>query len=235
MISLPINYGYGDTGSSSIEETWNYWADKAPDTILIDAGLRDRQKAGITALIALANNSPYNSWLRDPSSRTVEIWPGKRYGQSASKKLAELLRRDHMMRNSLFLMLNSGLQAGFGFAFWIITARLFSTADVGRASALISATTVIAYLALLGLNNTLGRYLPTTDDRNALIGSGLTLVAVFGAVIATGYVYLTPFIAPRLAFVEQSPELTAGFAFLTAAAALNILTDSVFVASRKAN
>ena len=67
------------------------------------------------------------------------------------RKLPSRLAADHLVRNSLYLILSSGLQAALGFAFWIITARLFSLSDVGRASALISAAILMAYLALLGL------------------------------------------------------------------------------------
>ncbi len=139
-----------------------------------------------------------------------------------------------MVRNSLYLILSSGLQAGLGFAFWIITARLFSAVDVGRASSLISATTVIAYLALLGLNSTFVRHLPTAQDRDALITAGLLLVAGCGAGIGLLYVLLMPVLVPGLAFVEHRPALAVGFVLLTAAAAVNLITDSVFVASRKA-
>lgn len=148
--------------------------------------------------------------------------------------LVSRLRTDHMVRNSLYLILSSGLQAALGFAFWIITARLFSTTDVGRASSLISATTVIAFLALLGLNSTFVRYLPTAPDRNALISAGLLLVAICGAGIGLLYIFATPVLAPRLAFVDHQPALAAGFVLLTAAAAVNLLTDSIFIASRKA-
>ena len=148
--------------------------------------------------------------------------------------LLSLLRADHMVRNSLYLIVSSGLQAALGFAFWIIAARLFSTADVGRASSLISATTIIGYLALLGLNSTLVRHLPTARDRDALITAGLLLVAGCGAVVGVLYVAFIPVFAPHLAFVLHRPALAAGFVLLTAAAAVNLITDSVFVASRKA-
>ncbi|MGO8882974.1 MAG: lipopolysaccharide biosynthesis protein, partial [Streptosporangiaceae bacterium] len=144
------------------------------------------------------------------------------------------LRTDHMLRDSLYLILSSGLQAALGFTFWIIAARLFSAADVGRAGSLIAATVLIAYVALLGLNSTLVRYLPTAPDRDALITAGFLLVAGCGAGIGLLYVVLTPVLAPRLAFVEHQPALAAGFVLLTAAAAINLLTDSVFIASRKA-
>jgi O-antigen/teichoic acid export membrane protein len=152
---------------------------------------------------------------------------------AAVAQLRDRLGRDHMMRNSLFLMSTAGLQAALGFAFWIATARLFPVGDVGRASSLISATTVISFLALLGLNNAFARYLPTAPDKNALITAGLLLVTVSGAVIALVYVLLIPLIAPRLAFVTRDLPLAAGFVVVTAAAGVNVLTDQVFIAGRR--
>jgi O-antigen/teichoic acid export membrane protein len=145
------------------------------------------------------------------------------------------LRSDHMVRNSLYLMFSSGLQASLGFIFWIVVARLFSTADVGRASSLILAATVIGYLALLGLNSSMVRFMPTARDRDSLITAGLLVVAGCGALMALGYVFLIPVIAPRLAFVEQNWSFAAGFVLLTAVASVNLMTDAVFIASRRAN
>ncbi|MGO9912406.1 MAG: lipopolysaccharide biosynthesis protein [Acidimicrobiales bacterium] len=145
------------------------------------------------------------------------------------------MKSDHMVRNALYLMFSSALQASLGFVFWIVVARMFSTADVGRASSLISATTVIGYLALLGLNSTLVRYLPTAPNRNSLITAGLAVVASCGALLALIYLLLVPTIAPRVAFVVRSVPLAAGFILLSVAASVNLLTDSVFIASRRAN
>ena len=207
---------------------------------------RDRQQAGIAALISLAratappkmmpglhddlaqNSLGHNSSGQEDLDQT----------QATKKRplyvLRDKLSLDRMVRNSLYLILSSGLQAAFGFAFWVITARLFSTAVVGIASSLISATTVISFIALLGLNSTFVRYLPTARDRNALITVGLILVAACGAVVGLIYVISTPFLAPRLSFILHRPVLTIGFALLSASAVVNLLTDSVFIASRKA-
>jgi O-antigen/teichoic acid export membrane protein len=151
-----------------------------------------------------------------------------------SRALWERLSADHMVRNSLYLILNSCLQAALGFAFWIIAARLFNTGDVGKASSLIAATAVIAYVALLGLNSTFVRYLPTARDRDAMLTVGLLLIAAAGAGLGLLYALLTPVIAPRVAFIEQQPAMTVGFVLLTAAGAVNLITDSVFIAGRKA-
>ena len=156
-------------------------------------------------------------------------------GGSPLRKLRARLQTDHLVRNSLYLMLSSGLQAALGFTFWVIVARLFSTEDVGRASSLVNATSLLAILSLFGLNSTLVRFLPTSKDRDALITAAAILVAVCGGGFGLIYLLLTPVLAPRLAFVEHRPMMVAGFVLLTSVAAVNLLTNSVFIASRKAN
>ena len=118
--------------------------------------------------------------------------------------------------------------------FWVLAARLFTASEVGRAGSLISAAVVCAYLALAGLNTTLVRFLPTAPDPDTLVTAGLLLTGACGAGIGLLYVLLIPLLAPRLAFVGEHPLLAAGFVLLTAAGSVNLLTDSVFIAARKA-
>jgi O-antigen/teichoic acid export membrane protein len=144
------------------------------------------------------------------------------------------LKQNHLVSSSLFLILNSGLQAGAGFIFWIISTHVFSVSDVGLATSLVSAAGVIAFVALLGMNSTIVRYLPGAENPNTLITSSILLVASCGAVIAVLYILIIPTVSARLAFVAHKPALAVGFVFLTAVGALNLLTDSIFIGLRKA-
>ena len=170
---------------------------------------------GTPGVSVLADHADHRTWRRLP------------------RQLRNRLTADHLVRNSLYLILSSGLQAVLGFVFWIVTARLFSPSDVGRASALISAAILMAYLALLGLNSTFVRYLPTAPDRDALLTAGLLLVGVCGAGLGLVYVTFVPVLVPSLAFVSASAPLAAGFVLLASVGAVNLLTDSVFIAARK--
>lgn len=146
-----------------------------------------------------------------------------------------LLRGDGMLRNALYIILNSGVQSALGFGFWIITARVFSTADVGRASTLISAISLLSFLGLLGLNTAFIRYLPVASQWNRLVTAGIVLTAGCSAVAGLIYVFITPQIAPSVAFITHSVPMVAGFVLITSAAAVNILTDSVFIAAGKSS
>jgi O-antigen/teichoic acid export membrane protein len=202
---------------------------------------RDLQLAGVAVLMSLATSVTVGGPLpvdQDTSEFTFRLdrdAPAPEAGSPAAPAgLLARLHADHLIRNSLYLILSTAVQAGLGFAFWLIAARLFSTADVGRAGSLLSATALVAFLALLGLNSTFIRFLPVQANRDALITAGVLLAALCGGTIGLGYVLLTPIIAPKLDFVAHSPALAVGFVVLAAAGSVNLLTDSVFIADRKA-
>jgi O-antigen/teichoic acid export membrane protein len=215
---------------------------------------RARQQAGLDVLAAMASHASFASaeaattilpvfpaWPRErldrePSGDRDAVVPGDSAaweGLGPVRSLLTRLRDDHLVRNSLYLVVSNGIQAVAGFAFWIVMARLFSAEDVGKASSLISATTLLAFFALVGLNTTVMRFLPTATNKNSLLTAVFAMVSGVACIIAVGYVMLTPVIAPRLDFVAHSPLMTAGFALLAAATAVNVLTDSVFMASRR--
>ena len=174
--------------------------------------------------------------LRPPPERAAE---GSATGDGAAPAepvrggLLGRLRGDHLVRGSLFLILSSGLQAVLGFAFWTLTARLYPAAEVGSATSMISGSTLAAYLALLGLNSTFIARLAGESQRDRVITAGLVAVAATGALAGTVYAVVAPVFAPALGGLHR-PALLVGFALMTAVGALNLLTDAVFIASRKA-
>lgn len=148
------------------------------------------------------------------------------------QRIKRQFRQDSLFQNSVYLMLSSAVQAGLGFAFWILSAHLFQPEKIGQSSALISAMTMIAYFSLLGFNSTFIRYLPASKQRNQKINTGIILVLGTGLLLALGYVMLLPVIAPELKFVRDSWAMSAGFVIMGGFAAINLLTDSIFIAYR---
>ena len=167
--------------------------------------------------------------LRNPPRHAD--WPPDESLRAPSRLAALLgsLRNDQMLRNSLYLMLNMGVQAALGFGFWIIAARYFTTESIGQGSSLISASSLISFAGMLGLNTALLKFLPTTRQRNRLITAGLAIVTVCSGLIAAFYVLLLPIFSKPLSFVTHSLPLALGFVILTAGAGINLLTDSIFI------
>lgn len=144
-----------------------------------------------------------------------------------------VLFRESLLRNSAMLVLAAIELSVGGFLFWQIAAHLFDPAEVGRAGVLISASTLIATLALLGMNSSVVRYLAEWPDPARTANSGSLLVAAAASVGALGYAVATAALAPDLALVGPGP--IAAFVLLTAGAAVSMYNDNVFVAVRRSD
>lgn len=143
-------------------------------------------------------------------------------------------RLDHLVGNALWIVVTTFTQGALGFIFWILCAHLYSTSQVGIGTTLITATYMISFFALLGFNNSFVRFLPTSHDRSAEINSGVLIVFLTATGLALIYVGLLPVVAPRLDFVSSSVFDFVAFAVLNAFAAVNLVTDAVFIALRSA-
>lgn len=153
---------------------------------------------------------------------------------AALRSFGAQVRADSLVRNSFFLMATTALGAASGFVFWLLVARLYPVEQVGQATSLLSAVTLLSYFSLLGMSSSLVRHLPTTRHRAEHVGTALTTVVLTGVLVAAGFLLLLPWIAPKLSFVRASPVQIGVFVVLATGAALNLLTDSVFVALRAA-
>ena len=80
-------------------------------------------------------------------------------------KFYNYLANDSLYRNSFYLMLSTGVMAVFGFFFWMINARLYSTEQVGIVATFISIITLITSYSILGLGNGPIRYLLTSEKK----------------------------------------------------------------------
>lgn len=152
----------------------------------------------------------------------------------AGHRLAERIRaarRDVFLRNSALLLLATAGLAGGGFVFWQLVARLYTPEQVGLAGTLISASALVATLAMLGMNNSLIRYLGEWPDRGRTISSGVAVVAGAAAFGSLVFAAGASWFAPPLAETLRGPAVIA-FTALTVAGAVGTLYDNVFVALR---
>lgn len=137
-----------------------------------------------------------------------------------------------IVENSLFLMSSTGLTAGIGFLFWIAVDRNYSPQRVGLATSLINAISLISYMSLFGLNSLLIRHQAKGPARSSQITRGLLISSVSGLAFGGGFLALLPWLAPKLEFVRSNPLYALLFVGFCSLAAVNLLTDSVFIAAR---
>ncbi len=119
--------------------------------------------------------------------------------------------RAPLYANALVLIGNSGVTAGLGFVFWTLAARLYPPAEVGLASAAISAALFVATLGMLGLPNALVRFSPSAGAHRAVLTSTVLLVVTAaGAVAGAIFIIGIDAWAPALSELASRPVLAAG-------------------------
>jgi len=129
-------------------------------------------------------------------------------------------------------MLSTGVMAVFGFFFWIINARLYSAEQVGIGATLISIITLISSFSLLGLGNSLIKYLPTSDKKNKKINTSFMLVGLTSIFISIFFLVFLKTFSPKLLFVRENIIFSLLFVLFVVFSSLNIISESVFIAYR---
>ncbi len=140
-----------------------------------------------------------------------------------------------LYRNAFYLMLNTAATSFLGFFFWIIVARLYTEAEVGFGSAIISVMTLLGTMSLVGLNTSLIRFLPRTDRPRELINSCLTLSGLVSLLLTGMFAAGLGYWSPVLAFITQNAIFACAFMIFTLLSTLSALVDAAFVASRRAS
>jgi O-antigen/teichoic acid export membrane protein len=140
--------------------------------------------------------------------------------------------RDSLYRNSIYLMLSTAIMAFLGFFFWILCAHLFSPEQVGIATTLISVMTLISTFSILGLGNSLIKYLPTSNRKNEIINTSLTLVGLVSFFLSVVYLIFLNIFSPKLLFIKGNIIFSLLFVLFIVISALNIVIESTFIAHR---
>lgn len=139
---------------------------------------------------------------------------------------------DTLRRNALYLMTANGLSAVFGFAFWIIAARYYSTEEVGIASALISAMNLLTILAKLGFDWGILRFLSKAPDRSAVINTCFTIATALSLVSVLIFVSGMDFWAPKLIFLRENWFYWILLIAFTLSTSISMLQGQIFIAFR---
>lgn len=152
--------------------------------------------------------------------------------QNIYKQIKTKIFGDGLHANSFYLLLAQGTITLFGYLFWIIVARSYDAHEIGIASAIISVATLIANISILGLNNTLVRFLPKSLRRSEQINGSLITVGLASLLCAVVYLSAINFFSPGLEFIRENIWLLGVFMLSMVLITFNTLTDSVFIALR---
>jgi len=148
------------------------------------------------------------------------------------KSLYDTVMKDPLYKNSIFLMLSTGVVAVLGFIAWLVCARLFSAHDVGLATTILSVMSIITSFSLLGLDSGLIRYLPDSTNRDNKINTCFTLVALVTIIISSIFLIGLEKFSPSLLFIKDNIFLAISFIFFMVISSLSSIIGSVFISFR---
>ncbi len=118
---------------------------------------------------------------------------------------------DPLFYNAYALMINTAATGLLGMAFWLLVARLYAPADVGRASAVYAAMNLVAGFTALNFTGALTRFIPQAGARTkGLVICAYAISCGTSAVLAI--VFLLTVSSPGASYA-QLHGLAAGIVF----------------------
>ncbi len=169
--------------------------------------------------------------LPERGRRANKADPGPRWFVPPAGALRRYLG-DPLYRNSAFLIFAGVLGAPLGFAFWILVARLYSPSEVGLASAIVSAGSLMAVMSSLGFDTGIVRFLPLAERKTSMVTTCLTVAGVSSLVLAVAFVAGIRLWSPALVVLQQKPGLGVLTVVFTVATALLSMQRNAFIAMR---
>lgn len=133
--------------------------------------------------------------------------------------------------NAAALMLSSVATGGLGLVYWAVAERFFTTAEVGRASAVISTATMLASVACLSLGGAYQRFLPVAGHASTrLVLGGLATTATVAVLLGFGFLWVNP--TNERLFTSTAERVA--FPLIVMTLAVYALTDPILTGLRLA-
>ena len=144
------------------------------------------------------------------------------------------LRTDSLYMNSIYMMASTLMVSASGFLFWLISAHFYEDAEIGLATALISVLLFLMNLSVVGLNYSIIRFLPKTEDKNQLLSGSFLIITICSAIAAMIFLLFLPFFSEKLVFVRSNLWTSFAFFIFTIAVSVDFVMESIFLALRSA-
>ena len=137
--------------------------------------------------------------------------------------------------NAIYLMISSAASSLLGFIFWIIAARLYSTEQVGLASAVIAAVGLVAMFATLGMDMGLLRFLSRAENPTVMINTVFTIGIITSVIVTFVFVAGLGLWSPALVFIRHNSAYLIAFFIVCIVNQMNSLLSPALIANRRAS
>jgi O-antigen/teichoic acid export membrane protein len=135
--------------------------------------------------------------------------------------------------DSALLFANTIIGAVFGVVFWAVAAQLYDISAVGFTAAIVSAATLVATFANLGLSAVIVRFLPVAGQRGRLLSVAACLLPGLVALGITFLLAILPVSRDLLGDLRGDGVQLVLPALMSVAMAVSFVQDSVFIARRQ--
>jgi len=143
------------------------------------------------------------------------------------------LANDPLYRNSFFMAFSSVFNAGCGFLFWMIAARLYTVEQVGLATALISSLGLVILFSRLGFDFSIIRFI-SSENKGKVISTSLIITTAACILAGMTFILLADLFSPSMLFLKE-PGYALAFLLIGAVYSAASVTGNAFVADRKAD
>lgn len=143
--------------------------------------------------------------------------------------------KEPLYKNSYFLIANTALVSIFGFVFWSIATRMYSTHDIGLTVNMISIISLLSVFSNLGFSSSLIRYLPTTNGKEykSIINTCFTVTGIISLLFTLFFLIEVEYLSPELTFVKENWYFSLLFIIFSIFMSLNTLHVSIFIGKRE--
>ncbi|EME20390.1 lipopolysaccharide biosynthesis protein [Rhodococcus triatomae] len=155
----------------------------------------------------------------------------RRSGGDTVMRLPKRLTAPGLESNAAALMASSVATGALGLVYWAVAERFFDTAEVGRASAVISTATMLASVSCLSLGGAYQRFLPVAGRSSGrLVIGGLALTSTVALLLGSLFLLVNPSNDRLFA----SPAEKTLFPLIVLTFAVYALTDPILTGLRLA-
>ncbi|MEY2513491.1 MAG: hypothetical protein QOJ89_849 [bacterium] len=139
-----------------------------------------------------------------------------------------------LLRSAYSMAASSVVTAGFGMVFWIVAARFYPSAAVGRDIALIAAMVQLSTLAQVNMANALIRFLPGSARPQRMVVGAYAISGAVATVLATAFVLVAPRVSDDFAFLTHEPLTAVAYVASVVGWGVLALQDAALTATRRA-
>ena len=154
---------------------------------------------------------------------------------SRSTKLRSRIVEDSLYRNSVILIANSGILAGFGMAFWTLASRSVSASDIGHATAVIGFTMFAATAVTLGLPNLVMKTIGSMPNQRAFVTVCCAMIVSFAGFVAAVWIALGGSLGGSLSHMGSGPMLWSLVVAAVIVPAVSNVIDATIIARRQSH